>query len=207
MLKLSKVAITGGISCGKSAFCRFLQEFGAYCVSADKIVHQLLSPRTTLGQKVVQLLGPEIVQGGKIDRQRVAAKVFSHPELLEKLEELIHPAVFGEIERLYKDAGTKENVPLFVAEIPLLYEVGAEDCFDFIIGVFSDEQLAFQRFHESTGYEKDEFAKRKKRQLSNKEKAAQADYIVWNNGSLDELREKAKQIFFQIVGDRLPNCE
>ena len=58
MLKLKKVAVTGGLSCGKSSVCRIFKELGAYVVSADKIVHQLLSPDANLGQKIVQLIGP-----------------------------------------------------------------------------------------------------------------------------------------------------
>ncbi len=58
MLKLKKVAVTGGLSCGKSLVCRILQELGAYVVSADNIVHQLLSSDTNLGQEVIKLLGP-----------------------------------------------------------------------------------------------------------------------------------------------------
>ena len=59
MLILRKVAITGGLSCGKSSVCRIFKELGAYVVSADKIVHQLLSPDTNLGQKVIKLIGPK----------------------------------------------------------------------------------------------------------------------------------------------------
>ncbi len=54
MLKLRKVAVTGGLSCGKSSVCRIFKEFGAYVVSADEIVHQLLSPETDLGQEVIR---------------------------------------------------------------------------------------------------------------------------------------------------------
>ncbi len=102
MLKLRKVAITGGLSCGKSSVCRILKEFGAYVVSADKIVHQLLSSDTNLGQKIVDLLGTSVLVNQKLDRSRIARIVFHDLELLKALEALVHPAVYRELNRDYQ---------------------------------------------------------------------------------------------------------
>ena len=68
MLKLKKIAITGGIASGKSTVCRLLGELGAYVVSADAIVHELLKTDTDLGQRIVQQFGPDILESGQIDR-------------------------------------------------------------------------------------------------------------------------------------------
>ena len=79
MLRLRKVAVTGGLSCGKSSVCRIFKELGAYVVSADEIVHRLLSTKTNLGQQVISLLGKEIITNGKINRSTIAKKVFNDP--------------------------------------------------------------------------------------------------------------------------------
>ena len=80
------MAVTGGLSCGKSSVCRIFKELGAYVVSADEIVHQLLSPDTNLGQKIISLLGTEIVVNQKLDRSRIAEMYFKNPELLNRLK-------------------------------------------------------------------------------------------------------------------------
>ena len=121
MLKLKKIAVTGGISSGKSTFCQYLKELGAETINADTVVHRLLSPNTILGLQVIDLLGPDIVKDDRIDRSIVASKVFSDYKLLDQLEGLLHPAVFRETERLYQEA-VQQAFPLFVAEIPLLFE-------------------------------------------------------------------------------------
>ena len=92
MLKLKRAAVTGGLSCGKSSVCRILSELGAYVVSADKIVHQLLSSDANLGQEIVHLLGPSVLVNQTLDRSRIAHIVFHDSELLKALEALVHPA-------------------------------------------------------------------------------------------------------------------
>ena len=99
MLELVKVAVTGGIASGKSSACRFFKELGAHVVSADNIVHRLLSPETKVGLQVIHLLGPEIVTKGQISRRAIAKKVFNNPLLLEALEKIIHPAVNEELDK------------------------------------------------------------------------------------------------------------
>ncbi len=76
MLILKKVAITGGLSSGKSSVCKILKEMGAFVVSADDIVHQLLNPQTSIGHKIIELLGPGVVKGLQFDRTKIGTLVF-----------------------------------------------------------------------------------------------------------------------------------
>jgi dephospho-CoA kinase len=198
MLESKQVAVTGGISCGKSQFCLYLKELGAYVVSADKIVHQLLSHESDLGKKVTQLLGPDIIKGGKLDRSAIAKKVFRDAKLLKNLEQITHPQVFLEIEKRYKECCDKGKHPLFIAEIPLLFEVGAEHRFDTTITVLADESTCMNRFTKTTGLNEQEYHLRMARQLPSKEKAARADIVVCNDGSLEGLKAEAKKIFKQL---------
>lgn len=203
MLKLKKVAVTGGLACGKSTVCRFFRDLGAKVISADEIVHQLLSPTTALGQKVIKLLGPNVVSNNQIDRSKVAERVFQQPELLRALEEILHPAVYEEMKRLYKKVSeSKPDHSLFVAEIPLLFEAGFESFFDTTITVVAAEELCYERFQQSTGGNKDEYALRSARQLDIKEKAARADYILVNNGTLAELKNSVNQMFNNLTQAR-----
>lgn len=202
MVKLKKVAVTGGLSCGKSSVCRIFSELGAYVVNADKIVHQLLSTDANLGQKIVSLLGPEIVVNQKLDRSRIARIVFQDRELLAALEKLILPTVYREIDREYLRQQSLPQPPsLFVAEIPLLFESGGRRDFDAVIAVVADPENCFIRFEEATGYDKAEFNNRMARQLPVLEKARQADYVIQNNGSLIDLQQTIKELLHEIVKD------
>lgn len=198
MLKLSKVAITGGLSSGKSSVCRFFKELGAHVVSADEIVHQLLSPNTNLGQQIIKLIGHDIVVNGRIDRSIIAKRVFNNQALLESLEKLLHPAVLNEIERQYQQAKAQQKASLFVVEIPLLFEISGEDKFDCVIDVWCDPEICQKRFKETTGYGDDEYNKRMARQLSPEEKAKRADDIINNNGNMEDLRRAVVAVFNKI---------
>ncbi|CCB85618.1 MULTISPECIES: dephospho-CoA kinase [Parachlamydia] len=199
MLKYRKIAVTGGLSSGKSSVCRFFKDLGAYVVSADLIVHQLLSPETAPGQKVIHLLGEEILVDRQIDRSKVAQKVFNNPELLKSLEKILHPAVWDEIERSYQTAYREQNTSLFVAEIPLLFEAGAENIYDSTIAILADPKVSQQHFMDATGLDAIAYEKRMAQQLSPYEKAHRADYVIINNGNLVDVQEMVKILFDQLT--------
>ncbi len=193
MLKLKKIAITGGVASGKTSVCRFFEELGACVVNADAIVHELLKPSTDLGQQIIRQFGPEVIKNGEISRRDIAEKAFKEPGQLKKLEELLHPAVLQKIEELYTAACNKGSYSSFVVEIPLLFEIGMESRYDVIVAVLSDESKAKKRF-EQAGFQETEYDLRMSRQLKPKEKAAKAHYIIHNNGSLEDLRRKVIEL-------------
>jgi len=187
---LVKVAVTGGLSCGKSSICRIFKELGAHVVSSDEIVHNLLmSPTTPLGQQVVALLGTDIIVNGQIDRSIIAKKVFNDRVLLQSLENIIHPAVFNEIDKQYQQLKDKDNLTFFVAEIPLLFETNGESHYDYTVVVETSKKLSQERFKATTGHENEEYERRMARQLPPEIKAARADFVINNNGNLSQLRQ------------------
>lgn len=199
MLKLGKVAVTGGLSSGKSTVCRFFKDLGAYVVSADKIVHQILSPETEQGKQVITLLGSEIVVEGQIDRSKIAQKVFNNPQLLKSLEKILHPAVRDEVEKCYQSACHENKYSLFIAEIPLLFEAGQEKFYDWTIAVVSDPKVSLQRFVVATGLNADAYKRRTANQLPPQVKARKASYVIINNGELAEMQEAVKMIYNQLI--------
>lgn len=193
MLRLKKIAITGGIASGKSTVCQLFQELGACVTSADAIVHKLLDPKTDLGQQVIRALGSDILQHGKIIRQRVAEKVFQDSALLKQMEKILHPAVLESIEESYKKACRKKECSLFVVEIPLLFEIGKEADFDVVVAVIAEEKIAKQRYLAS-GHTTQEYERRMSRQISPSMKSSRAQYTIVNNGSREELFNQVKKI-------------
>lgn len=198
MLNLRKVAVTGGLSSGKTTVCHIFKEFGAYVVSADEIVHQLLSPDTDLGQQIIGLLGSDIVVNKKMVRSQIAKKVFDNPGLLQSLEKILHPAVQNEIRRQYEHVRNNGTAPLFVAEIPLLFE-GNFNHYDATIAVIASKEKSKKRFIRTTGYNEEEFDKRMARQLQPEEKARRADYVISNDGSLDDLHALVAAIYNKLI--------
>lgn len=199
MLKIKKIAITGGLSAGKTTVCKIFKELGAYIVSADEIVHQLLLPGTSTGRQVIHLFGPDIVSGMTIDRKKIAVRAFSQPDLLAALEKIVHPAVFNEIEKQYQQVSKEEKYSLFVAEIPLLYEADCAPRFDRIISVSAPPELCRQRFMGKTRNLWEEFDKRMARQMPPQKKTEKAHDTIDNSGTFEELETKVKDLYSQLT--------
>jgi len=176
--------VTGGVASGKSTVCHLFEKLGAYVVSADAIVHQLLVPTHSLGKDVIALLGSDIVVDEKLSRERISQKVFCAHHLLRELEKRIHPEVQKVIEAEYTTA-SQTNFPLFVAEVPLLYEAGFESFYDVIIVVICDDKKQKERFR----YGEAEYLRRNQRLMSIEEKIKKADLVIENNGSLEALAQ------------------
>jgi dephospho-CoA kinase len=180
MLKLKKIAITGGVASGKTTVCQFFKELGAYVVNADAIAHELLNPNTDLGQQLLQTFG-------SLNRKVLAEMVFKDAGKLKKLEELLHPAVLKTIDEHYKKA-CQGDYSSFVVEFPLLFEIGREAEYDVVIAVLIDETTAKKRFKSQ------EYDLRMKRQINPKEKTKRATYTIHNDGSFKELQAQVIKI-------------
>lgn len=199
MLKLRVVAVTGGVSSGKTTVCRILNQLGAKVISADELVHKLLTPQNPVGQQVIALLGREIVVEEQVDRSKIAKKVFGNPPLLMALEKILHPAVKAVIaEEIQKEKSLGE-VPLLVVEIPLLFEGGFASGYDAIITVVADEEVSQARYTASTGNPPEDYKQRMARQMDPFEKALKADYVITNNGSFQELYEATAKLYNQLI--------
>ena len=131
-----KIAVTGPFACGKSTFVQMLSEFGAETVSADEIVHDLLSGDPETIASAVERFGEDVRGEEGIDRRALGQKVFGDPEALQDLEDLLHPLVREETDRraVAMEAG------VFVVEIPLLFEGGRSGTFDLTVAVTAPEE-------------------------------------------------------------------
>jgi len=199
MLNLKKFAVTGGLSSGKSTVCSFFESYGGHLVDADAIVHRLYSTSSICKQKVVDLLGQAVLDNNQLDRQKIAKIVFSDPQKLRALEDIVHPMLFAEIDSELKQI-EKDGTSLFaVVEIPLLFEVGKEEAYDYSVCVACDERVAKKRWMQS-GHDESEYIKRMSRQLPVEEKAKRADFVITNDGDKDDMKMQVETIITKTAG-------
>ena len=190
------VAITGGIGAGKSEALAAFARHGAATVSSDEIVHHLLREDAEVRRALVARLGNGIVApDGSIDRGSVAQIVFRDRELLDWLEELLHPRVSAEYLRWREALAELRQPPrVCVTEVPLLYESGGESRFDKVIVITAPRKLRESRTEMVLG------ADRERRLLPDAEKAKRADYVYVNTGDLDELDEFVAGVMRELDG-------
>jgi len=176
------VAITGGIGAGKSEALAAFARHGAATVSSDQIVHRLLRVDTSVREALLDRFGEGILdQANQIDRRAVADIVFPDPEALEWLEGLLHPLVVREYLEWREQLGRLPNPPaVCVTEVPLLYEVGGQERFDAVVVVTAPAEVRAARSRVPSEL-------REPRLIPDEEKAAKADFVYLNDGSLEEL--------------------
>jgi dephospho-CoA kinase len=175
------VAITGGIGAGKSEALAAFARHGAATVSSDEIVHELLR-RPEVREVIVERFGNGVVApDGQLDRGAVGTIVFNDRDQLAWLEDLLHPLVAVEY-MTWRDrlAQLKDPPKVCVTEIPLLYEVGAEERFDKVVVITAPTEERRARSHVTVD-------EREPRFLPEEEKIARADYGYRNTGSLTDL--------------------
>jgi dephospho-CoA kinase len=178
------VAITGGIGAGKSTALDAFRAQGAATVSSDEIVHHLLAEDEAVRDALVERLGPEILgEDGRPDRSRIAGAVFGDPKQLAWLEALLHPLVSREYLSWREQLAQLDDPPrVCVTEVPLLYEVGAQDRFDKVIVITAPRALREQRRRVA----RDD---REARLLPDREKVRRADYHYVNTGTFEDMFE------------------
>ncbi len=195
---MKKIAVTGGVSTGKSTVCRLLADRGAYVADADKIVHTLLSSDSQIRKQVINLLGAGVLIDGQINRKAIADKVFSDPETLKSLELLLHPAVFHEMELQYQHVKDDPKYSIFVAEVPLLYETESSKLFDCVVVVLSERQLCLNRFTKDHKGSAESFEQRMQRQIRPAQKAAKANFVLINNDNIENLENQVTNLLTKI---------
>jgi len=185
---LPRLGLTGGIGSGKSTALAYLHEFGAAVISSDAIVHELFS-----GGEVVQSIrahfGDAVVDdAGVVSRPALAAVVFSDDAELRWLEDLLHPHV-REAVASWADAQAKVHPrPALVAvEVPLLFETGYADAFDYTMLITAPEDVRRRRL--TAKLTDSQFSRRVSQQLPEEEKAARSDFVFVNVGGRKELKE------------------
>jgi dephospho-CoA kinase len=180
-----KIGLTGGIASGKSLVATRLAELGAVLVDADAIAREVVEPGTPGLAAVVDAFGPEILDGeGRLDRPRLGAIVFQHPERRAELNGIIHPLVRERAAAVIAAAPAEAVV---VQDIPLLVETGQQSNFHLVLVVDAPEDVRLRRMTEHRGMTEADARSRIAAQASRQDRLAAADVVLTNTGTREEL--------------------
>ena len=188
------IGITGGVGAGKSTVLDFLeQEYQAYVMKADEIGHLVMEPGQSCYEPVIALFGKQVIKNDKtIDRRLVSDVVFSHPDMLEKLNHIIHPAVKEYIRRqlaLKKEEGQR----ICVVEAALLLEDHYEEFCDTVWYIHTDSEIRIRRLMESRGYTREKSMSIIASQAPEEFFRTHTDYVVTNNTDLEDTWQQIRE--------------
>ena len=186
-----KVALTGGIGSGKSLVGEYLEELGAVVIDSDELARSVIERGSPGYEEVLAVFGDEILSEGEIDRKKLAARVFSDEPALKQLEAIIHPRVRETAEKLTRNLGADAIV---VNQIPLLFETDGAKRFDYVITVECAEGIRVERLKER-GMKEYEISTRMQAQASDEQRASIADFVLKNEGSIDQLQRAVQDLW------------
>jgi len=195
------LGITGGIATGKSTVTRMFAEHGAAVVDADAIARELLAAGSDLSRAVAEAF-PTCVRPGDsvtVDRKALGALVFANPEARARLEALTHPAILRSLNAQISELRLRDEAPLVVAEIPLLYEVGLETQVDRVLVAACDEPLQIARLAARLGIPANEAAGYLGAQLPLAQKIARADFVIRTDASLADTQRQVDDLFQHLI--------
>ena len=191
------VGLTGGIGSGKSTVARLLEKRGAVVFDADLLAREAVEPGTPGHASVIERFGADVLApGGELDREALASVVFADPSARRDLEEIVHPEVrrlFAEGSEAYRDT---DRVVVFSA--PLLVETGMHTAFEILVVVSATVATQIERLMRQRGMSESSIRARIEAQAPLEDKAAVADFLVDNEGTLDELESQVDRLWSDL---------
>lgn len=189
------IGLTGGIGSGKTTVAKFIEDFGFPVYYSDDRAKDIVNDNDDLKVKIKELLGDESYdENGLYNRKFVSEKVFNNKDLLQSLNEIIHPAVRLDFEDWVK----KQTKYLIFKETALLFELKLhKQCYRSVL-VTAEDNIRIKRVMDRDGKTYREVQSVMEKQMPEKEKIKLADCIIYNNTNLDDLKEQTEKIIFDI---------
>ncbi len=202
------IGLTGGIAAGKSTAAEMLREAGAVIIDADRLGHRSYEPGTPGFQKVVNAFGHDLVaKDGTIDRRILGGKVFGAPGQLERLNAIVWPEIRALIKDEVKQIRSQDADAVIVLEAAVLLEAEWQDLCDEVWVVITPVKVAVERLKERNNLAEDAAMARINAQMSNKDRAAQADVKIENASTEDELRSRVDRAWKSFLTRHRPRAK
>ncbi|PIV19896.1 MAG: dephospho-CoA kinase [Deltaproteobacteria bacterium CG03_land_8_20_14_0_80_45_14] len=193
------VGLTGGAASGKTAVSQVLKEEGAYIIDADRIARELVQPHKPAWNELIRVFGKEILQeDGSLHRKKLADKVFADPKQRKLLNQILHPRIKEEMDRRTKEIGQKDPEAIVVIDAPLLVELGNHHEVDKLIVVTSTQMQQIERLKDRDGANPEEALRIVSSQMALEEKVKFADFVIRNEGFLEETKKMAREVFQEL---------
>jgi len=192
------LGLTGSIGMGKSTTAGMFRDAGVPVHDSDEAVHRLYASEAA---SKVEAFFPGVVEGGVVDRHRLANRVVDDPLALERLESIIHPLVRADSDEFLKRHRAAGS-PMVVLDIPLLFETSARDRVDKVLVVTAPAEAQRRRVLSRPGMTRDKFEALLARQVADSEKRAQADFVVDTSQGLERARQEVNRIIREMTGDK-----
>lgn len=199
------IGLTGSMASGKSTVSAMLREYGFYVVDADEEAHAVLE-LPAVRRELAELFGEDILdENGAVVRARLAEKAFASAEETAKLNAVTHPAVIETmLEKAEEFSLEYPEIPV-VFDVPLLFESGMDKLCDRVVTVAADDEVRYLRIMLRDGLTRTEASRRVARQMPQEEKIARSDEVIFNNGTLTELRREVTRALTELgLGAFLP---
>jgi len=187
--------LTGSVGTGKSTVANFFKELGAYIIDWDELAREVVHPHLEAWEEIVGVFGKDILNEDlTLNRQKLADMVFPDKEKVAKLNQIVHPQVFKEDARITNEIKSLDPDALILKDIPLLTEEARPLFVDKIIVVAASEQTQIGRLEER-GMSREDAQNRIKSQLPLEEKIKFADFVINNDGSLEETKKQVEEVY------------
>ena len=190
-----KIGITGGIGCGKSEVCKMLKKAGIPIIHADQVAKLMVDTKETIKSQIKATFVKDVyLPNGELNRKKIAQIIFDDESAKLKINQIVHPHVIKyqrqTLERLKKTG--KFNIA--GVEAALIYEANSDTQFDFIVVVSVETETVIKRLTKRDGFDKNEILKRIASQMDLSEKVKRADYVIHNNGTIQELEKEVGKL-------------
>jgi dephospho-CoA kinase len=194
-----RVGLTGGIATGKSTVSRLFVENGAHHIDADILAHEAVAPGQPALREIIAAFGPGMLRAdGTLNRPHLADIVFKDGEKRERLEAIVHPYVFAEEERRYREIAAENPQAVVLFNAALLIETGAYKSKDRIIVVTADEPTQLARLMARDQLTESQAKARIRAQMPLSEKIKVAHYVIDGSLSVEQLRKEVQRIYNEL---------
>ncbi len=193
------VGVTGGVASGKTTVSRMFEEEGAYLIEADQIARELVQPHSPAWRQITRVFGKEILEkDGTIDRKRLGNQAFSDSGQRRLLNEILHPRIKKEMGKRASKIGRKDPHAIVVFDVPLLVETGFHREVDRVVVITSKETQQIERLKKRAGMSEEETRRIISSQMDLEEKVKAADFVIRNEGSIEEIRRRVREVFQEL---------